>query len=90
MPRWVWLCGATAFVAIVVASLIPAKLQLRSRGGSLMVSAALREALQGLTPDRVPDLPTALSGAAGALLLAKLVMEARKGPRIGQQPGLQA
>jgi hypothetical protein len=30
MPRWVWLFGATAVVAIVVASLIPAKLQLRT------------------------------------------------------------
>jgi len=50
--------------------------------GSLMASAAPLEALQGLTLHRVPDLPTALSGAAGALLaalLAKLVLEARKG-----------
>jgi hypothetical protein len=30
MPRWVWLFGTTAVVAIVVASLIPAKLQLRT------------------------------------------------------------
>jgi hypothetical protein len=47
-----------------------------------MASSAPLEALQGLTPDRVPNLPTALSAAAGALLaalLAKLVMEARKG-----------
>ena len=28
--RWVWLSGAAAFVAIVVASLIPAKMQLRT------------------------------------------------------------
>jgi NhaP-type Na+/H+ or K+/H+ antiporter len=28
--RWVWLCGAAAVVAIVVASLIPAKMQVRT------------------------------------------------------------
>ena len=47
----------------------------------LMVFAGLLEALQGLTPDRVPDLPTALSGAAGVLsaaLLAKLLAKSRK------------
>jgi VanZ family protein len=37
---------------------------------SLMLFAGLLEALQGLTPDRVPDLPTALSGAAGTLAAA--------------------
>ena len=37
-------------------------------GLALMATAGLLEALQGLTPDRIPDLPTALSGAAGALL----------------------
>jgi hypothetical protein len=50
--------------------------------GALVPFAAVLEALQGLTPDRVPDLPTALSGAGGVLsaaLLAKLVIEARKG-----------
>ena len=36
----------------------------------LMATAGLLEALQGLTPDRVPDFPTALSGAGGALLAA--------------------
>jgi hypothetical protein len=47
----------------------------------LMAFAGLLEALQGLTPDRVPDLPTALSGAAGVLsaaLLAKLLAKSRK------------
>jgi hypothetical protein len=42
-----------------------------------MAFAALLEALQGFTPDRVPDLPTAFSGAAGVLsaaLLAKLAL----------------
>jgi VanZ family protein len=45
------------------------------------VISALLEALQGLTPDRTPDLPTALRAAAGALtagVLAKLVILARK------------
>jgi hypothetical protein len=37
-------------------------------GLAFMVTAGLLEALQGLTPDRIPDLPTALSGAGGALL----------------------
>ena len=47
----------------------------------MMAFSALLEALQGLTPDRTPDLPTALSAAAGALtagVLAKLVILARK------------
>jgi hypothetical protein len=35
-------------------------------GLALMATAGLLEALQGLTPDRVPDLPTALCGAGGA------------------------
>ena len=35
--------------------------------GVIMAFAALLEALQGLTPDRTPDLPTALAAAAGAL-----------------------
>ena len=37
---------------------------------ALMAFAGLLEALQGLTPDRVPDLPTAFSGAAGVLSAA--------------------
>jgi hypothetical protein len=37
-------------------------------GLALMATAGLLEVLQGLTPDRVPDFPTALSGAAGSLL----------------------
>jgi hypothetical protein len=37
-------------------------------GLSLMATAGLLEALQVLTPDRVPDFPTALCGAGGALL----------------------
>jgi len=35
--------------------------------GVAMILAGLMEALQGFTADRIPDLPTALSGAAGAL-----------------------
>ena len=46
---------------------------------ALMGVAAAMEALQGLTADRIPDLPTAFCGAAGVLagaLLASLVAEA--------------
>jgi hypothetical protein len=39
----------------------------------LLVLAGLLEALQGLTLDRTPDLPTALSGATGVLSAALLV-----------------
>jgi VanZ family protein len=49
--------------------------------GVMVAFAALLEALQGLTPDRTPDLPTALSAAAGALnagILAWLVIRLRK------------
>jgi len=49
--------------------------------GALMAVSALLEVLQGLTPDRVPDLPTALSGAGGAIagaLLASLILYAAK------------
>ena len=96
-------------IAAVVASLIPANIQIRTGlhshvehflfyfiataifcvawprpfivAGVMMAFSALLEALQGLTPDRTPDLPTALSAAAGALtaeVLAKLVLLARK------------
>jgi hypothetical protein len=39
-------------------------------GGALMVVAALLEALQGLTPDRTPNLMGAFWGAVGALAAA--------------------
>jgi VanZ family protein len=45
--------------------------------GGLMAFAAIMEALQGLTTDRIPDLPTAFCGAAGVLagaLLADLAI----------------
>jgi hypothetical protein len=45
----------------------------------LMAIAAALEALQGLTADRIPDVPTAFCGAAGVLvasLAASLVTEA--------------
>jgi len=54
----------------------------------LIVAAALAalsaglEAAQGLTSDRIPDLPTALSGAAGALtgaLAAYLIVRLTNG-----------
>ena len=38
-----------------------------------MVLPSIMEGLQGFTPDRIPDLPTALSGAAGALAGTLLV-----------------
>jgi VanZ family protein len=49
-------------------------------GLAIMASAGLLEALQGLTPDRIPDLLTALSGAGGALLaciIAHVLMRAQ-------------
>lgn len=41
-------------------------------GGAFMAAAALLEALQGLTPDRTPNLLAALFGAGGALAAALL------------------
>ena len=107
--KWIALCGAVVLIAAVVASLIPANMQIRTGlhwqvehflvyflatsifclawprpfivAGVMIAVSALLEALQGLTPDRTPDLPTALSAAAGALtagVLAKLVILARK------------
>jgi VanZ family protein len=60
--------------------------------GVAMIFAALMELLQGLTADRVSDLPTALSGAAGALagaVMATLLtgfLKARKAayPSVGR------
>jgi len=60
--------------------------------GSLMVLAGVLEALQGLTADRVPDLPTALSGAAGVLaggLFVQLVMRLWTGQPAARQEGRQ-
>jgi hypothetical protein len=56
--------------------------------GVLMVLAGLLEALQGLTADRIPDLPTAFCGAAGvaaAALLADLVISLGTGRRAAKQ-----
>jgi len=53
-------------------------------GAAFMIAAPLLEVMQGLTPDRVPDLPTAACGAGGALaaaLLAELFMWVRKSMR---------
>ncbi len=61
--------------------------------GALMALAALMEGLQGLTVDRIPDLPTALSGAAGALaaaLLAEAVVRVWKGRRLARLKASQA
>ncbi len=59
--------------------------------GALMALACVLEALQGLTSDRIPDLPTALAGAGGAMaaaLLAALVIGVRKGRVLARVPGL--
>lgn len=50
-------------------------------GGALMVFAVLLETLQGLTPDRVPNLQAAIYGAGGviaAALLAELFIRVRR------------
>ena len=103
------LCGAVVLIVAVVASLIPANMQIRTGlhwqvehflvyfaataifclawprpfivAGVMMAFAALLEALQGLTPDRTPDLPTALSRRGRGVnrgVLAWLVILARK------------
>ena len=107
--RLIAVCGAIVLIAAVIASLIPANMQLRTGlhwqvehflvyfaataifclawprplivAGVMVAFAAVLEALQGLTPDRTPDLPTALSAAAGVLtagVLAWLVLRLRK------------
>jgi hypothetical protein len=43
-------------------------------GGVLTVLALLLETLQGLTPDRQPDLRTALAAAGGVLSAAFLAL----------------
>lgn len=56
--------------------------------GLLIALSALLELLQGLTPDRVPDLATALSGAGGAIagaLLAQLAIKARDWRRLARR-----
>jgi len=59
----------------------------------LVPFAVLLEALQGLTADRVPDLPTALFGAAGvasAALLADLALWLRRGVKTAVDEGPKA
>ena len=59
----------------------------------LVPFAVLLEALQGLTADRVPDLPTALFGAAGvasAALLADLALWLRRGVKTAADEGPKA
>ena len=56
----------------------------------LVPFAVLLEALQGLTANRVPDLPTALFGAAGvasAALLADLAWWRKGGRRLPRRAG---
>ena len=58
--------------------------------GALMALAGVMEALQSLTADRVPDLETALCGAAGvvtAALLAQTIIALRKGRAAARQSG---
>ena|SRR6476661_4263948 len=40
---------------------------------SLIMFSAILEALQGLTPDRIPDFTAALGGAGGAIFAAILI-----------------
>jgi hypothetical protein len=98
--KWMALAGAGVLAAIVVATLIPADMQIRTGlhwrtehflvyflvtaifclawprplvvGVVLVPVALLLETLQGLTPDRTPDLPTAFAAAAGVLAAAAL------------------
>ena len=109
-----WTAAAGLLAAIVVASLIPANLQIRTGlnwltehfllyfvvtaifclawprplivGGVLAVFACLLEALQGLTPDRTPDLATAfaaLGGVLSAALASRLALFVRRWPASG-------
>ena len=60
---------------------------------TLMTLAALLEAMQGLTMDRVPDLATAISGASGVLLAAilfQLALSLRKRGRGGPESSRSA
>jgi VanZ family protein len=43
-------------------------------GIALMICAGVLEAAQGLTPDRIPDFTAAVSGAAGVMSAATLVI----------------
>lgn len=55
--------------------------------GSLITLSATLEALQGLTPDRVPDLATTLSGAGGAIggvLLSLVFVRVRERRRLAR------
>jgi hypothetical protein len=57
--------------------------------GTFMAIAALLEALQGLTPNRIPDLLSAVSGASGVLaaaLLANLGLLALAHEKTGAYP----
>ena len=61
--------------------------------GTCLREAVLLEAMQWLTPDRVPDLATMLSAATGvasAALLADLVIALRRWARIGAAAGRKA
>lgn len=121
--KWIAIAGAGLFAAIVVATLIPVDMQIRTGlhwqtehflvylvvtaifclawprpiviGAVLVPVAFLLETLQGLTPDRTPDLPTAfaaVSGVLAATLLAYLLTAAfralrrRKAARAGSKP----
>jgi VanZ family protein len=56
-------------------------------GPVLMIFAMALEALQGLTPDRIPNLWAALYGAAGVLMAASVVelfIRTKRRPRDGE------
>ena len=91
--RLIGLLSATTMAAIVMASLLPPTGYrapgLAGRSSSSLpisprrlfcVRSGLLEAVQGLTPDRLPDLTSALCGTLGAIsaaMLVKLFMHAR-------------
>ena len=56
---------------------------------SLIMFSGILEALQGLTPDRMPDFTAALSGASGAIfaaILFDLFIRARKFRSLDARP----
>jgi hypothetical protein len=67
-PMWGW--KTEHFLGFFIVTFITCLAWSRnfSVGLTLMAIAGFLEAAQGLTPDRIPDIPTALSGASGALL----------------------
>jgi hypothetical protein len=67
-PMWGWKTEHFVGFALVTALACVAWPRPLIVGVILAATAASLEALQGITPDRIPDLPTALSGVGGALV----------------------